>query len=148
MGDRWETSVQRIYRTLVRGLVDWEESTIDTPIGAVPHALLGTVFAANPHGKPSRSRVRVLERRADASLVEVELLTGRPHQIRIHLAAVGHPLVGDPLYSLGGVPDAKTRALPGDAGYFLHAERVRFPHPETGRPVEVACLPPPSLRDP
>jgi len=143
----WETNVQRIYRTLVRGLLEKEELSIQTPIGVVPHALLGEIFAASPHGKPSRSRVRVLERHADASLVEVELLTGRPHQIRIHLAAVGHPLVGDPLYSIGGVPDAKTRALPGDAGYFLHAERVRFPHPETGRPVEVACLPPPSLRD-
>jgi 23S rRNA pseudouridine1911/1915/1917 synthase len=55
--------------------------------------------------------------------------------------------MGDRLYAVGGVPKSDSRALPGDLGYLLHAERVRFPHPETGHPVEVTCLPPPSLRD-
>jgi 23S rRNA pseudouridine1911/1915/1917 synthase len=143
----WQTKVRRVYRTLVQGVLGENESTIETPIGLVPHPLLGTVFAATPLGKPSLSRIRLLERRTDTSLVEVELLTGRPHQIRIHLAAAGHPLVGDPLYATGGVPHKESRALPGDLGYLLHAEQMQFPHPETGRPVEVTCLPPPSLRD-
>jgi 23S rRNA pseudouridine1911/1915/1917 synthase len=144
--EAWETDVLRVYRTLVQGVVRDEELTIETPIGVVPHALLETVHAATPGGKPSLSRVRLLERRPDTSLVEVVLATGRPHQIRIHLAAAGHPLVGDPLYAPGGAPEARSRALPGDLGYLLHAERISFRHPETGRPMEVECLPPPRLR--
>ncbi|MGH9459778.1 MAG: RluA family pseudouridine synthase [Vicinamibacteria bacterium] len=147
LSSAWRTEVRRVYRTLVQGLLKDGETTIEIPIGLVPHPLLGTVFAATPRGKPSLSRVRLLERRRDTSLVEVELLTGRPHQIRIHLAAAGHPLIGDPLYAIGGVPKSGSRALPGDLGYLLHAERVGFPHPQTGRPLEVTCLPPPSLRD-
>lgn len=143
----WPRDVRRLYRTLIQGRVSREEMTLETPIGLVPHPLLGQVFAATSQGKPSLSRVRLLEHRADASLVEVELVTGRAHQIRIHLAAAGHPLVGEPLYAAGGVPKPRTRALPGDLGYLLHAERVQFPHPQTGRQVEVSCLPPPSLRD-
>ncbi len=143
----WQTKVRRVYRTLVQGMLGEDESIIETPIGLVPHPLLGTVFAAMPLGKPSLSRVRLLERRTDTSLVEVELHTGRPHQIRIHLAAAGHPLVGDPLYATGGLPKPDSRALPGDLGYLLHAEQVQFPHPKTGRSMEVTCLPPPSLRD-
>lgn len=144
--DAWRNGVGRTYRTLVQGAVGPREINLETPIGVVPHALLGSVFAATPQGKPSLSRVRLLEHRKDTSLVEVDLVTGRPHQIRIHLAAAGHPLVGDPLYTAGGLPKEATRALPGDLGYLLHAERMRFPHPETGRPVDVICLPPPSLR--
>ena len=142
----WETDVVRVYRTLVQGVIDQEELTVETPIGAVPHLLLGTVYAATPAGKPSLSRVRTLERSSNTSLVEVRLETGRPHQIRIHLAAAGYPLVGDPLYDIGGVPKAKSRALPGDLGYLLHSERVTFRHPGTERLIEVACLPPPLLR--
>ena len=143
----WRTKVRRIYRTLVQGALEDPSLIIDTPIGLAPHPLLGTVFAATSNGKPSLSRVRLLERRRGTSLVAVEIETGRPHQIRIHLAAAGHPLVGDPLYVKGGEPLPESRALPGDLGYLLHAERVQFDHPETGSPVDVTCLPPPSLRN-
>jgi len=142
----WETDVVRVYRTLVQGVIDQEELTVKTPIGAVPHLLLGTVHAATPAGKPSLSWVRTLGRSSNTSLVEVLLETGRPHQIRIHLAAAGHPLVGDPLYDVGGMPKAQSRALPGDLGYLLHSERITFRHPSTDRLIEVACLPPPLLR--
>ena len=143
----WETDVARVYRTLVQGWVDQEEFAVTTPIGKVPHLLLGTVHAAAPAGKPSLSRVRTLGRSNDTSLVEVLLETGRPHQIRIHLAAAGHPLVGDPLYEVGGIPNARSRALPGDLGYLLHSLRIVFRHPATDRLLEVACLPPPLLRN-
>jgi 23S rRNA pseudouridine1911/1915/1917 synthase len=62
------------------------------------------------------------------------------------MAAAGHPLVGDPLYIAGGGP-AAGRALPGDAGYRLHAYRLRLAHPATDRLVDIECAPPPELRD-
>jgi 23S rRNA pseudouridine1911/1915/1917 synthase len=80
------------------------------------------------------------------ALVEVEIETGRPHQIRIHLSFTGHPLVGDPLYGPGGLPLAGGLAVPGDPGYHLHAWRLELEHPRTGAPVEIECAPPPVLR--
>ena len=87
----------------------------------MPHERLGSVHAAVDRGKASRSVARVLERREKTTLVEVQILTGRPHQVRIHLAWAGHPLWGDPLYVPGGVPRADSPGLPGDGGYLLHA---------------------------
>jgi 23S rRNA pseudouridine1911/1915/1917 synthase len=144
---QWATRrVGKRYRALASGLPAWNELMIDTPIGPVPHAVLGTIHAAAPDGKPSLSRVEVLERRPDAFLCDVHIATGRPHQIRIHLAAAGHPLVGDPLYRIGGRPEADTRALPGDPGYHLHAAELRFPHPRAGREMTISCEPPPLLQ--
>ncbi|HEY6020197.1 MAG TPA: hypothetical protein VIY48_09935, partial [Candidatus Paceibacterota bacterium] len=74
------------------------------------------------------------------------IATGRPHQIRIHLASAGHPLVGDPLYGTGGVPLQDTRAVPGDPGYHLHAAELRFRHPRTGQEIKIECEPPELLR--
>jgi len=139
-----ERQAVKIYRALVEGYPAQDVFTVDTPIGPVPHAALGSVHAASPAGKAARSHAKVLERREAASLVEVRIETGRPHQIRIHMAACGHPLAGDPLYGPGGVP--KEGALPGDLGYLLHAYRLTFPHPRTGIQVDLRCEPPPVLR--
>jgi 23S rRNA pseudouridine1911/1915/1917 synthase len=134
----------KVYRALVDGHPARDEFSVDAPIGEVPHALLGSVHAASAHGKPSRSSVRVLQRRPGCALAEVQIETGRPHQIRIHLAHAGHPLCGDPLYRAGGLP--KSSALPGDAGYHLHAMRLSLVHPATGAPLTIECAPPPLLR--
>jgi 23S rRNA pseudouridine1911/1915/1917 synthase len=138
--------VGKRYRALAAGTPDVDEITVSTPIGPVPHALLGMLHAATAGGKPAFSRVTVLERRAAAFVCDVRIATGRPHQIRIHLAAAGHPLLGDPLYGVGGVPAADTRALPGDPGYHLHAAELRVRHPRSGRELVIACEPPPLLR--
>jgi len=134
------------YRALAVGSPGWDEMTVSTPIGPVPHALLGTLHAAAADGKPALSRVTVIERRAAAFLCDVRIATGRPHQIRIHLAAAGHPLSGDPLYGVGGVPAADSHALPGDPGYSLHAAELSIRHPRSGDELVITCEPPPLLR--
>jgi len=133
------------YRALASGDPAWESITIDRPIGAAPHGSLPFVYAAVGDGKPSTSRVTVLARGAHVFLCDVRIATGRPHQIRIHLAAAGHPLVGDPLYPAGGVPEPGTRALPGDPGYLLHAAELSFSHPRSGRRVVVTAETPATL---
>lgn len=138
--------VGKRYRSLCSGLPAWDELTITTPIGPVAHALLRSIHAAAPDGKTSLSKVTVLERRPDSFLGDVRIATGRPHQIRIHLAAAGHPLVGDPLYIAGGLPAPDTHALPGDPGYHLHSAELSFCHPSTGREVTIECEPPEILR--
>ena len=144
---QWSSrSVGKRYRALASGSPAFGERTVREPIGPVSHPFLGTVHAAAPDGKPSTSRVTVLERRDDGFLCDVRIATGRPHQIRIHLAAAGHPLAGDPLYAAGGRPRDGCRALPGDPGYLLHAAELRFRHPRHGGEVVVECAPPPRLR--
>jgi 23S rRNA pseudouridine1911/1915/1917 synthase len=140
---QWSANkVGKRYRAFAVGIPALDEMAIATPIGPVPHALLGSIHAADPNGKPALSQVTVLERRTDSFLCDVRIATGRPHQIRIHLAAAGHPLVGDPLYAAGGLPLPDTRALPGDPGYHLHAAELSFRHPGTGREQVIACEPP------
>ena len=121
--------------------------TLTTPIGKVAHPVLGYVYGASPTGLPAYSTGTVLQRAAHATLVEVTIRTGRPHQIRIHLAAAGYPLLGDPLYGVGGRPIALAPAesdevpVPGDVGYWLHASRLAFPHPRTHQPMEFITPP-------
>lgn len=135
----------KIYRALVAGAPREDAFLVDQPIGPMPRNAQGTLHAASPSGRPARSRVQVLERRGAVSLVEVAIETGRPHQIRIHMAACGHPLVGDPLYAIGGgFQDGQ--ATPGNLGYLLHAHRLGLPHPGTGAWLELACRPPAALR--
>ena len=139
-------TVHKRYRALAAGEPAEDELRIDVPIGPVPHAVLGAVHAASPSGKPASTRVTVVARRPAAFVCDVEIETGRPHQVRIHLAAAGHPLVGDPLYGAGGAPMAGTRALPGDPGYRLHAAELTFLHPGSGTRLTLACAPPSDLR--
>jgi 23S rRNA pseudouridine1911/1915/1917 synthase len=137
--------VEKEYRALVRGVLTTESFTVDAPIGLVPHPRLGQVHAASATGKAAVSHVRVLASREGQALVSVTIPTGRPHQIRIHLAAAGHPLVGDPLYVEGGIPGSDP-GLPGEGGYRLHAHRLALTHPTTGERIELECAPPPELR--
>jgi 23S rRNA pseudouridine1911/1915/1917 synthase len=138
--------VEKRYRALASGICAQDTLVITAPIGPVPHPWLGTLHAASERGKPALSRARVLQRQADTTLFEVLIETGRPHQIRIHLAFAGYPLAGDPLYAAGGLPRPDLPALPGDGGYFLHAERLSFPHPVTGQPLTLWAPPPVELR--
>ena len=143
----WRThAVSKVYRALVSGDPLWTARDITTPIGPVAHPLLGTLHAASPDGRAAHSTVTVVERRGDTALCDVHITTGRPHQIRIHLAAAGHPLVGDPLYGAGGLPRDGTRVLPGDGGYLLHAHTLAFAHPRRGTTLRLVAPPPALLR--
>jgi len=137
-------AVVKRYRALVTGVPPREAFDVDTPIGLVDHPRLGRVYAAVTEGKRSLTHVRVRAARDGQALVEATIPTGRPHQIRIHLAAAGHPLVGDPLYAAGGGLRPRP-ALPGECGYRLHAYRLELDHPVTGARVEIECGPPPEL---
>ena len=138
-------TVKKTYRALSLGETRTEMFVIDVPIGPVPHPRLGTVEAATEGGKASHSVALVLERGCDRTLFHVDITTGRPHQVRIHLAYAGHPLIGDPLYEAGG--GLKSRpGLPGDGGYLLHAERLQFSHPVTGQCMTLTAPPPPELQ--
>jgi len=111
------------------------------PIGTRPHGPL-EIACVVPGGRPSVTRLRVLarDRAADRSLVAAQPITGRPDQIRIHLAACGAPLVGDPLFGVGGVPISSS-VRPGDGGYFLHASALSVLHPATGRLLKLRSRP-------
>ncbi|MBE0644007.1 MAG: RNA pseudouridine synthase [Bacteroidetes bacterium] len=142
-----EGEIRKTYLALVQGLPAEDRFTIDMPIGPVPYAPLGMLHAASLVGKPSVSHCHVLRRNAerDQALLEVDIPTGRPHQIRIHCAVAGHPLVGDPLYRAGGLP-IDSNAVPGDCGYFLHSWQIRFPDPASGETVHVVAPPPEILK--
>ena len=139
-----DREVDKVYRALVSGVPATPAFAVEVPIGPVPHEGLGTIHAASATGRRAHSEVTVLARRGEDALVDVRITTGRPHQIRIHMAACGHPLVGDPLYGTGGQP--VTAALPGDGGYLLHAHRLTFRHPVTGETLQLVCQPPEALR--
>jgi 23S rRNA pseudouridine1911/1915/1917 synthase len=130
----------KTYYALVRGTELPDSCIARHPIGKVAHGPL-TIYAAREGGKPSTTRVRVLRREPDArrSLVAAQPITGRADQIRIHLAACGAPIVGDPLFGVGG--RVISDATPGVGGYLLHAAGLRFEHPESGRALKLRSIP-------
>jgi 23S rRNA pseudouridine1911/1915/1917 synthase len=127
--------VQRIYRALVHGVPAWSKLSIEAPIGRDP--TLRTRMAVVAGGKPARTDVACLAHGAAAAGLQCTLHTGRTHQIRVHLAARGHPLVGDRLY--GGRPDW------GLQRQGLHATQLAFQHPIELRPLAFSSPLPPDL---
>lgn len=126
--------VERVYTALVRGRPDHAHGVIDAPVGRSRRDPLRMTVAAD--GRPARTHFDVehqfdvddRDRRTDVALLTCRLETGRTHQIRVHLASIGHPVVGDPLY--GGADRRPHAGRP-----FLHARRLSFVHPGTGKPV-------------
>ena len=132
--------VRKVYRALVYGDVKGDEGTIDLPVGRHPRDRK-KMSARSPRGREALTRWRVVERFGVATLLEVEIKTGRTHQIRVHLNTAGHPVVGDATYGGAGrrasVPDRAVREKLGEIQrQALHAGTLGFHHPRTGRYME------------
>jgi 23S rRNA pseudouridine1911/1915/1917 synthase len=134
-----ERTVDKTYHALVQGHPDPLQGTVDAPIGRHPKA--DYKFSVRADGKPSVTHYETLEAHRFASLLEVHLETGRTHQIRVHMAALKHPCVGDLTY--GADPTLARRV--GLERQWLHAVRLGFEHPDTGEHVEYASSYPDDL---
>ena len=117
-------SVHRVYRAIVIGGFKAESGTVDAPIGR--HPTDRKRMAIVPDGREAVTHWTVLEPLRGATLIECRLTTGRTHQIRVHMASIGHPVLGDPVYG------PKKSPYPVAGGQLLHACRIGFVHPRTG----------------
>lgn len=141
--------VHKEYLALVRGLVEPDQSVVDLPLELDTTSKLKNRMriAAAGTGLPAETRVRVVARGRTTTLLAAEPRTGRQHQIRLHLWAMGHPLVGDKLYGVAeelflgfcesGLDDAMLDVL-GLPRHALHAHRICFDHPRTGRRLDLS----------
>ena len=139
-----QRKVERKYTALVNGVVDFDNDEIDLPMGKhpkdrkkmgitrapVPHSgmVRGSTFL---HSKDAKTRYKVLKRFSDSTLLEIVPITGRTHQIRVHMKAIGHPIAGDTKYGIKG-----KMSLPRQ---MLHAKWIRFFHPTLKKYMEFSC---------
>jgi len=124
-------SLARVYEAVAVGGLREDSGTVDAPIGRNP-VDRKKMAVDRRNGRPAVTHWSVLARYSGYTHVECRLETGRTHQIRVHMASIGHPLLGDTVY--GG-----RKPWPGLAGQCLHARRLKFVHPATGEPVELEC---------
>ena len=141
LSQRW---VQRGYVALVQGMLADDRGVIDAPVGRSNRH--PTKMAVIADGRPARTHYQVTDRMPagtgdagervpfDSARLELQLETGRTHQIRVHLAAIDHPVLGDELYGGPGAPGISRPAL--------HAQNLAFDHPETGQPIRFEAEPP------
>ena len=122
----------RKYLAIVHGNISNDRGVIEAPIGRSEKDRKKQAVMAK--GKPAVTHFKVLERFGNYTLVELTLETGRPHQIRVHMAYIGHPVAGDPLYG-------PRKTLKGN-GQFLHAQTLGFTHPTTGESLRFSVEPP------
>lgn len=132
-------SLARVYEAVAVGGFREDCGTVDAPIGRHP-VDRKKMAVDRKNGREAVTHWSVLARYPGYTHVECRLETGRTHQIRVHLASIGHPLLGDTVYG-------SKKPWPGLAGQCLHARRLRFVHPSTGEPLELECPLPDWFRD-
>jgi 23S rRNA pseudouridine1911/1915/1917 synthase len=143
-------TLSRHYLALVQGHLAAEQGTIDAPIGRHPkHRQKMAVVASN--GRAARTHYQVLEAWGALSLLQLSLETGRTHQIRVHLAHISRPVIGDPLYGTRAVSLPRHPALERWLRTFprqaLHARALQFEHPESGETMAFSAPPPDDLAE-
>jgi 23S rRNA pseudouridine1911/1915/1917 synthase len=138
--------VKKTYIALVHGRLAKDSGTIGLPI-ARDLRRRTRMTTRRREGRAARTDWRVLARIGDYTLVEVDLHTGRTHQIRVHFSALGHPLVGDTLYGAPREPRVARHVIAPLGRNFLHAGRISFTHPATQKPITVRAPLPGALRE-
>jgi 23S rRNA pseudouridine1911/1915/1917 synthase len=146
----WNTeAVRKEYLALVYGTPAEDRGTVDAPIGRDPRDRKR--MAVVEEGRRAVTDYELAERLRYASLLRCRLRTGRTHQIRVHMKYLGHPIVGDPVYSgpqWRGIPDKKIQRILSSLGrQALHAARITFPHPRDGRVMVVEAPLPDDMRE-
>jgi len=132
-------TVHRAYQAILIGGFKEEEGFVDAPIGR--HPTDRKKMAIVPDGREARTHWTALERLRGATLIEARLTTGRTHQIRVHMASIGHPVLGDPVYG------PKKSPYPVTGGQLLHAYRIGFAHPRTGETMIFEAEPEPRFTE-
>ncbi len=144
-------TVTKIYSALVYGSIGQDQGRIEAPIGRDPRSRVKMAVRPAGQGREALTLYRVVERFNQFTLLDVEIKTGRTHQIRVHLAHIKHPIVADPTYDGGranSIKNARLRAaIAGLDRPFLHAARLGFIHPASGEKVEFVAVLPKDLQE-
>ncbi len=145
-----QRSIRKMYIALVQGRMEEDRGRIELPIARDPNRrtrMTARRALLLPNSRPARTDWRVLLRIDSTSLLEIQLHTGRTHQIRVHLSALRHPVVGDTLYGAAGQLHVGGTKLPSLGRNFLHAAKIAFAQPHTGKLIELSAPLPADLRD-
>ncbi len=129
--------VERKYLAIVQGVIKHDTGEIDAPIGRDSHNRQ-KMAVTDVHGKEAVTYFKVLERLNNSTYIECKLDTGRTHQIRVHMAYIGHPVLNDPLYGKGNC---------SEFGQMLHSYSIRFNHPRTNKELFFTVDPPREFKD-
>jgi 23S rRNA pseudouridine1911/1915/1917 synthase len=136
LSNKEENTIEKQYLAIVSGHPEPRSGIIDAPIARNPGSII--LRMVDPSGRHAQTRYRVVTDFSSASLVEIQLVTGRTHQIRVHFSYIGHPLLGDDLY--GGSTSSLSRQA-------LHASRLSFIHPISRQPVDIKSALPDDLTE-
>ena len=124
-------TMEKHYYAVVAGVMKEQEGVIDTPTARSKNDR--KKMAIDPLGRPSRTEWKIVWQEKDRALLDIHLITGRTHQIRVHMASIHHPVLGDPIYGVKNMPHAKR--------LMLHAYSLRFTHPATGEEMRFVAMP-------
>jgi 23S rRNA pseudouridine1911/1915/1917 synthase len=145
-----QRTIRKIYIALVQGSMEEDRGRIELAIARDPNRrtrMTAKRALLLPNSRPARTDWRVLLRIDSNSLLEIQLHTGRTHQIRVHFSVLRHPVVGDTLYGAAGQLHVGRTTLPPLGRNFLHAAKIAFAQPHTGKLIELSAPLPAELRD-